>query len=40
MNGLFFEMKPEILNTIKQDTRLMLEHKIITETLFFFIRYC
>ena len=39
LNGLFFEMKPEILNTIKQDTRLMLEHKI-TETLFFFICYC
>ena len=40
LNGLLFEMKPEILNTIKQDnTRLMLEHKM-TETLFFFICYC
>lgn len=40
LNGLFFEMKPEILNMIKQDnTRLTMEHKI-TETLFFFICYC
>ena len=40
LNGLFFEMKPEVLNTIKQDnTRLTMEHKI-SETLFFFICYC
>lgn len=40
LNGLFFEMKPEILNMIKQDnTRLTMEHKI-SETLFFFICYC
>ena len=40
LNGLFFEMKPEILNMIKQDnTRLTMEHKT-TETLFFFICYC
>lgn len=39
-NDLFFEMKPEILNTIKQDnTRLTLEPKI-TKPLFFFICYC